>query len=116
MKHHVPFITIEEDDDLIVSFGLGPHAAQSLTLLRTPKFESMLPNDERGVTVSSGDPNAVDRELLISLAWGNQSVLIVSTQNEYELDIGSVSPDEVMEAKSVIRKMNFDRRFKVQGA
>ena len=49
------FITTEDGDDLIVSFALEddePGEVVSLTPLRTPKYESLLPEDERGVIVS----------------------------------------------------------------
>ena len=51
----VAFITIEEGDDLIVSFAIAdeePGEIVSLTLFRTPKYEFILPTDERGVSVS----------------------------------------------------------------
>jgi hypothetical protein len=51
----VDFITTEDGDDLIVSFAIAtpvPGDVVSLTLLRTPKFEFALPDDERGVSVS----------------------------------------------------------------
>jgi hypothetical protein len=51
----VSFITTEDSDDLIVSFALEddePGEVVSLILLRTPKYESLLPENERGVSVS----------------------------------------------------------------
>jgi hypothetical protein len=111
MVTFVPFLTVEDDDDLLVSFGLGVHAETSLTLLRTPKFESLLPDDERGVSVGSGASGSLERELLVSVSWGAREVTIKSTQNVYVLDIHAVEPDEILEAKSVLRKMNFDQRF-----
>ncbi|MCX5885853.1 MAG: hypothetical protein NT096_08095 [Proteobacteria bacterium] len=52
------FIHTEDGDDLIVSFviagddPIGPEDVKSLTLIRTPKYEFLLSDDERGVTVS----------------------------------------------------------------
>lgn len=54
MAKYVPFLSVEDDDDLIVSFALGEHASTSLTLLRTPKYEFILTEEERGVAVDSG--------------------------------------------------------------
>lgn len=51
----VGFITVEASVDLIVSFviaGEEPDEVVSLILLRTPKFEHVLPPEERGVRVS----------------------------------------------------------------
>ena len=54
----VDFITVESGDDLIVSFairGAEPNEIRSLTLLRTPKYEILLDDSERGVNVSDDD-------------------------------------------------------------
>jgi len=55
---NVSFITKEDDDDLIVSFAIpAPDLfdVKSLTLLRTPKYEFILDDAERGVNVSYDD-------------------------------------------------------------
>lgn len=109
----VPFLTIEDDGDLIVSFGLGENAQRSLTLLRTPKFESVLDEHERGVSVSAGEGESVGRELLVSLKWSGNLIEIESTTQRYLLDVAHVDATEVEEAKAVLGKMNFDRRFKL---
>ncbi|OFW18761.1 MAG: hypothetical protein A3H97_04290 [Acidobacteria bacterium RIFCSPLOWO2_02_FULL_65_29] len=51
----VSFVTLQDGDDLIVSFAIAdeePGEIMSLILLRTPKYEALLPADERGVSVS----------------------------------------------------------------
>lgn len=116
MTTHVPFITSEDGDDLIVSFGLGELAEQSLTLIRTPMYESLLAEEERGVTVGTGAMTHSERELLVSVQWSDQSVLIISTHDQYALDLRTVDPTEIEEAKAILRAMNFDKRFEVQGA
>jgi hypothetical protein len=113
MSEYVPFLTVEDGDDLIVSFGLGEQASTSLTLLRTPKYESLLPDEERGVAVGSGPSESFERELLVSVRWGKDLVRIESTTKSYDLDIRAVDPDEIREARQVLRKMNFDARFEV---
>jgi len=110
-NEYVRFLTVEDGDDLVVSFGLGVHAKRSLTLLRTPKYESLLPDGERGVSVHTGMPGSIDRDFLVSVKWGTREVTIQSTQNVYVLDIHAVVPEELREAKAVLRKMNFDNRF-----
>ena len=71
MDQQVSFMTVEDDDDLVVSFGLGEGAATSLTLLRTPKYESLLPPDERGVTVGTGVNSSLRRETLFRCNGAN---------------------------------------------
>ncbi len=109
----VPFLTVEDGDDLVVSFGLGEHAHTSLTLLRTPKFEGVLDDYERGVSVGAGNAFSVKRELLVSVKWANERVEIESTARNYILDVSAVEVGEIKKAQAVLRKMNFDGRFKV---
>ena len=107
----VPFLSVEDGDDLIVSFPLDEHARTSLTLLRTPKYEPLLDDDERGVSVGTEAGNTGVRELLVSVRWSKDVVEIRSTSRYFTLDLASVDSSELEEAKAVLRKMNFDKRF-----
>lgn len=78
MSTRVNFITVDDGDDLIVSFALEQYGESSLTLLRTPKYESLLPLEECGVSVGSGTVNNLERELLFSVYWKRQSVKITT--------------------------------------
>lgn len=111
----VPFLTVEDGDDLVVSFPLNEHATSSLTLLRTPKFEALLDDDQRGVSVTTSQSGGTERELLVSVAWGTELVEIVSTVRHFALNVAAVDPAEVEEAKAVLRKMNFDKRVTFDG-
>jgi hypothetical protein len=113
MTERVPFITVETGDDLIVSFGLGPYATTSLTLLRTPKFEHLLPTSGRGVSVTDESSSTGTQCLLVAVQWQGNSVHIQSTAKTYMLDVSSVAPDEINEAIAVLKQMNFDNRFKI---
>jgi hypothetical protein len=113
MTRRVPFLTIEDGDDLIVSFALGEKAETSLTLLRTPKYEPLLPEEERGVTVSSDATTVVAPNLLRAVKWESSIVLVASTEAEYALEVSAVDPEEIREAKRVLKKMNFDGRFEL---
>lgn len=114
MAEHIPLLTVEDSDDLIVSFGLGEHAATSLTLLRTPKYEYLLSEEERGVSVSSGSSGDLEKERLVSVRWGSDIVQIKSTAQSYTLNIKAVDPAEIKDAKRVLRKMNFDHCFEIK--
>ena len=111
----VEFITVEDDQDLVVSFAIAPAAHKSLTLLRSPQYDFLLPEEERGVSVSFG-PSKVDRDLLVLLQWREASVVIKTEQREYELDIRAVEAEEVDEAKAVLRKMVRDGAARVEEA
>jgi hypothetical protein len=113
MTRRVPFLTIEDGDDLIVSFALGDKAETSLTLLRTLKYEPLLAEEERGVTVSSDTTAVVAPNLLRAVRWESSVVLVESTEAEYALDVSAVDPEEIREAKRVLKKMHFDSRFEL---
>jgi len=110
---HVPFLTVEDNDDLIVSFALGDYGQNSLTLLRTPKYEPILDEHERGVSLGASEGDAEEPEMLVSLQWSRDLVEIESTVRRYRLDIAAVDAAEVEDAKIVLGKMNFDGRFKL---
>lgn len=114
MAEYAHFIHVEDSDDLIVSFGLGEQTATSLTLLRTPKYESLLLDEERGVSVGTGDTDTKHRELLVTVKWSESLVQIGSTIRRYTLDVRAVDPAEIQDAKKVLRKMNFDSSFEVE--
>jgi hypothetical protein len=115
--HKVPFITVEDEEpDMIVSFALGLDAESSLTLLRTPIFEEILEESERGVSVGTGPSADEDRELLVSVHWLEGQAVIVSSHREFRLDLATVDPEEVTEAKAMLKRMNFDSRFVIHAA
>jgi hypothetical protein len=116
----VSFITTETGDDLIVSFATPSSEdaddVDSLTLLRTPKFEVLLEDADRGVMVMPGDDDEDD--LLAAVNFDkNAGVVTLTTQNgaSYELDVRDVDPEELEDMCSVFRKMNFDRRIQLTG-
>ena len=115
--HKVPFITTEDEDpDLIVSFALGPNAERSLTLLRTQKYESILDESERGVSVGTGLNEGLTRELLLSFYWLPGQAVVTSSTHEYRLDLSAVNPEEIRDAKKLLTRMNFDKRFSIRAA
>ena len=113
MGTYVPFITIDDADDLVVSFGLGEHSSTSLTLLRTPKYESLIPEEERGVSVRTEASSFSEPELLRSVRWSGSEVEIQTSLRRYVLDVGSVDRAEMKEARVVLAKMNFDQCFAI---
>ncbi len=112
----VQFISSEDDGtDQIVSFALayGEMEIRSLTLLRTPKYEAMLDEAERGVSVSLQDKTG-DDDLLEVVRIEASRVTIETESAKYDLDLSRVDPAEVSEMKALFRRMNFDNRFKIE--
>jgi len=112
----VEFITTEDDQDLIVSFAIAPAADRSLTLLRSPQYEALLPEYERGISVSTFDPKEQERDQLRLVQWSGSSVTVKTERHEYKLDVSAVANEEVAEAKAVLRKMVKDGAASVEGA
>jgi hypothetical protein len=112
----VEFITNEAEQDLIVSFALAPSAHRSLTLLRSPQYERLLPEDERGATVAPLDPQDVETDFLVSVQWLGGQVIVKTQRHEYKLDISAVAESEVVEAKAVLLKMVKDGSAHADGA
>ena len=116
----VEFITLEEDFDLIVSFAIAdkePGEVLSLTLLRTPKFENLLPADERGVSVAHESfPEEENPDLLQRIRVAPPVVTIETKRTRYQLDVSKVDRDELRSVQRVLEKMNFDDRFVLEFA
>lgn len=110
----VSFITAEGGDDLIVSFAIEdeePGEIVSLILLRTPKYESLLSDDARGVTVSHEAYFEDEDQYLRRVRLAVPVTTIEATGRTYELDVSRVDPVEVKAAGRILARMNFDRRF-----
>ena len=113
----VQFISCEDDGaDQIVSFALayGEMEIRSLILLRTPKFEAMLDEAERGVSVSLEDGTGKDGDVLKVVKSEANRVTIETQNSKYDLDVSKVDRAEVSEMKALIVRMNFDNRFRIE--
>lgn len=104
-------ITSEDDVDLSVSFGLEPSATQSLTLLRSPQYEHLLADEDRGTTIAhSGDPHP-EPSYVKSVTWVGNTIEFSSTLRNYAVDVSLVEAADIAEAKRVLALMSKDGRF-----
>ena len=113
----VQFIACEDDGtDQIVSFAIAYDEMdiRSLTLLRTPKFEVLLDESERGVSVSLEHEIYEDADLLEFVRLEANRVTITTQESKYDLDVSRVDPEEVSEMIALIGRMNFDNRFRIE--
>jgi len=115
----VAFISVEDDPpDLILSFAVWQPEVddvQSLILMRTPEYEVLLDESDRGVTASFEDwPNNED-EKLKKIQFDDDLVRIITTDHQLDLYLGKVGIEEIDEAKSILERMNFDNCFEMQG-
>ena len=113
----VQFISCEDNGtDQIVAFSLarGEMEIRSLILLRTPKFEAMLDEAERGVSVSLEDGTGKDGGVLKAVRLEANRVTIETQNSKYDLDVSHVDPAEVSNMKALFVRMNFDNRFRIE--
>jgi hypothetical protein len=112
----VSFIHTESKDDLIVSFALcaadDPTDVESLTLLRTPKYEVFLEERERGVRVSF---ELEEKGFLKEVVFHRDAatVHVKTTECSFELDSRRVARVEIEDMLKVLKLMNFDGRFEI---
>jgi hypothetical protein len=108
----VSFITTESGDDLIVSFAVMDPAdfteIESLTLLWTPKYDYLLPPEERGVSVSFERSARDEDELVLEVrdSADEQIVWVETGRRTYELDVRKVDPDELSDMRKTLAKMS----------
>ncbi len=116
----VQFMTAEIGDDLILSFFVtkphDPIHGRSIILMRDKKFEHLVAEWDRGVKVSDEDvPENEEAEynFLERIRIGNTVAEIETTHRRYKLDLRKVGEPEVRAAKKILKKMNYDKRFKL---
>ena len=114
----VSFISIEDDPpDLILSFAIWQPELddiRSLILIRTPKYEFVLDETERGVKVSDEDWLNDEDDMLEEIEFGDDFVKIITDYHQFELDLGKVDKEEIEQAKTILKRMNFDNRFEMR--
>ena len=112
----VQFLDIDDEEpDLILSFALDDSGLgiKSLVLQRTPKYEVLMPEDERGVHVSLEGDEDIERNLLVSIKIEAVTVTISTTQRTYKLDTINIEETQIKQMLYIIKKLNFDSRFEV---
>jgi len=117
----VSFITVETGDDLILSFAVQrPDDAaeiESLILMRTPKYEFIFEEYERGVKVSFERHDDDEDDLLqkFEYADGEAMIRIRTASREFELDVRKVDAADLKKMRAILRKMNYDQKFETSG-
>jgi len=114
----VSFISIEDDPpDLILSFAIWQPELEdirSLILLRSPEYEFILDETERGVKVSDEAFSDDEDDMLKEIEFGDDLVRIITDRHQFDLDLRKVDKEDIEQAKVFIKKMNFDNRFEIR--
>jgi hypothetical protein len=116
----VQFVTSEIGDDFIVSFFVAephdPGLGRSIILMRDKKWEHLIAEGERGVKVSDEDfaeNDEAEDNYLEGIRIGDTVAEIETTHRRYRLDLRHVGKSEMTAAKKILKKMNYDERFKL---
>ena len=117
----VTFVAIENEDDLILSFFIAPPNdptdGRSLILSRRPKWETLFPEHERGVTVTDeawfAEENR-ERNVLARFQLGDNTAVIECTYSRHKLDLSRVDRSDLRVTGKILKQMNFDKQFKLE--
>ena len=113
------FIRVEDTGpDLILSFALGTGSfdIRSLILMRTPLYEPLLAEWERGVSVSLEGEFEEDPKMLKAFKVQDRSLIIETDEGAYQLNLSTVDLKEMKAMTAFIARMNFDHTFLVEDA
>jgi len=104
----VSFISIEDEPpDLILSFAIWQPELEdirSLILLRTPEYEFILDETERGVKVSDEAFSDDEDDLLKELEFGDDLVKIITDHHQFDLDLRKVDKEDIEQAKTFLKR------------
>jgi hypothetical protein len=114
----VSFISIEDEPpDLILSFAIWQPELddiRSLLLLRTPEYEFILDETERGVKFSDEALMDEEDDMLKEIEFSNDFVTIITEHHQFDLDLRKIDKEDIEQAKTFLKKMNYDNRFEIR--
>ena len=114
----VSFISIEDEPpDLILSFAIWQPELEdirSLILLRTPEYEFILDETERGVKVSDEAFMDEEDDMLKEFEFSENFARIITDHHQFDLDLRKIDENDIEQAKTFLKKMNFDNRFEIR--
>jgi hypothetical protein len=114
----VSFISIEDEPpDLILSFAIWQPELEdirSLIFLRTPEYEFILDETERGVKVSDEALMDEEDDMLKEIEFSDDFVRIITDHHQFDLDLRKIDKEDIEQAKIFLKKMNFDNRFEIR--
>lgn len=93
-----------------------PNNGRSIILMRDKKWVYLIAERDRGVKVSDEDfpeNDEADNNYLIGIQIGDTVAEIETTNRRYKLDLCNVDVSEVRSVQKILKKMNYDKRFKL---
>jgi hypothetical protein len=99
-----------------VSFAISNNPSEdilSLTLLRSPRYQSSLTPSERGISVS-WEKDEDYHERLLGVEHTKHQVKLYTTKRELILDLSWINGKQINSMRKVIQSMNFDKVIKLK--
>jgi hypothetical protein len=90
-----------------IEFGI-----EGFIIIRTPKYEFILPPPERGACVNCDEETDMI-ELIKEITCIGNEITFVSNTKSYQFDISRLSKDEMNELWTTIDRMNFDKSIRI---
>ena len=82
--------------------------------MRTPKYEIILNEAERGVKVSDEAWLDDENDMLEKIDFGDNFVRIITNHHQFELDLRKVDKEDIEQVKIFLKRMNFDNCFEIR--
>ena len=82
--------------------------------MRTPEYEFILDESERGVKVSDEAFSNDEDDILKEIEFGDNLVRIITNHHQLDLDLRKIDKEDIEQAKTFLKKMNFDNRFEIR--
>ena len=110
----VQFTTIEENDDLVLSFSFKEgteFGIDGFCIQRTPKLEFALDVHERGASIDWTEDDEVI--LVKKVELSRREIKINSQYEQYIFDVSKLPDEEYSDIIKILKKMNFDNKFEL---
>ena len=110
----VQFILLEDGDDIIISLSCGDggkFGIDGFVIQRCPKFESILPPNDRGASIAWDEDDIV---VLLDNVSCSRNIIVFETKGKYqkhEFDISGISDSDFEDLKKHLNLINFDNSF-----
>ena len=82
--------------------------------MRTPEYELIPDETERGVKVSDEAFSDDEDDMLKKIEFGDDLVRIITDHHQFDLDLRKVDKEDIEQAKAFLKRMNFDNRFEIR--
>lgn len=107
-------IQIDGPDKKVVFKLKGKNSDKSLTIERTPDFEFIEAENQRGAHCYEGPVAYSPRDCIKQIVFFDKTLEIFTTDNEYDLDLSLISTELAADFFKFLELINQDKRFSLE--